>query len=373
MLRVVFQVVFLAVVGGLLWYLFNNLVTNLARIGQAISWGWLRQPAGFAIRDSVFSPAQAVRDAIEVGVGNTAQIAFIGIALAAIIGIVVGVARLSTNWLVRKAAALYVETLRNIPVLLIIIFMYTAVILRLPAIQEASEWLGLVVLSNRAVVVPWADAGPTVGTFLVLAGIGLAVAIVVAVWRTRRFAATGAPHHRVLWGAAVFGIIALASYFALREPLVLSVPVRDGRVISGGIGLGPEYAALLIGLVIYTASHIAEIVRGSILAVPKGQTEAAQAIALTTFQRLRFVILPQAFRIMVPPLANQFLNLTKNSSLAVFIGYPEITQIIATVIGNGNPAPPAIAILMLVYLAFSLGISIVANLFNRALAIEGRT
>jgi general L-amino acid transport system permease protein len=176
----------------------------------------------------------------------------------------------------------------------------------------------------------------------------------------------------VLWGAVLLVIVAAAGYAVLGDPITVTVPTRDGRVVEGGISLGPEYAALLIALVLYTASHIAEIVRGSILAVPIGQTEAAQAIALTGFQRMRYVILPQAMRIMVPPLANQYLNLTKNSSLAVAIGYFDLTRITGQIIANGNPAPQMISILMACYLALSLFISLIANIVNRSLRLDTR-
>jgi general L-amino acid transport system permease protein len=198
------------------------------------------------------------------------------------------------------------------------------------------------------------------------------VSILIAFWRTRRYNQTGEPHHRFLWGFGVFVAITVIGYFALQAPVALSLPERDGRRITGGIRLAPEYSALLIALAIYTASHIAEIVRGSIQAVPKGQTEAAYAIALSNFQRLRYVVLPQAFRIAVPPLANQFLNLTKNSSLATAIGYFELTRLTQQAIANGSPAVPAYLILMASYLSLSLAISIVANIINRSLQLERR-
>ena len=371
-LRVVLQVLFVVLVGGLAWYLLGNLRANMAEIGQELNLEWMKAPAGFDIADSDFSPGRRIRSAIWVGIGNTAQIAFIGILAATLLGIVMGIARLSTNWLVRRAAALYVETLRNIPVLLIIVFFYSAVVLQLPG-RDVTPVARSFIFSNRGVRVPWYVAGDNFGTFLLALLFSLLVAAALWVWRTRQFNRTGTPHHRVLWGFGAVVVIGVIAYFVLGGPFTVSLPVVEDREATGGIALGPEYFALLFALVIYTASHIAEIVRGSILAVPHGQTEAAQAIALTGFQRMRYVVLPQAFRIMVPPLANQYLNLVKNSSLAVAIGYPEVTRIIGTVIGNGNPAPPAIAVLMASYLMFSIGISIVANIINRMLRLEART
>ncbi|HWB72844.1 MAG TPA: ABC transporter permease subunit [Egibacteraceae bacterium] len=371
-LRAAFQVAFVVLVGALLWYLLGNLRTNLRVSGLPTGFDYLDRPAGVDIRDSPFRPSQPIRDAIVVGLVNTVRGSVVGIALATVLGILVGVARLSTNWLVRKGAAVYVETLRNVPVLVTIIFMYTAVVLRLPPISRASEWLGLIVFSNRGLVVPWGVAGTGARAFTGVVGGAFALAVIVGLWRSRRFDETGEPHHRVLWGGAVLVIVTAAGYVAFSRPVTLTLPTREGRIVQGGIQLGPEYAALLIGLVLYTASHIAEIVRGSILAVPKGQTEAANALALSGFQRLRFVVLPQALRIMLPPLANQYLNLTKNSSLAVAVGYFELTRITGQIIANANPAPQSIAILMLLYLALSLLISLVANIVNRSLALETR-
>ncbi len=372
MLRAAFQVAFVVLVGALLWYLLGNLRTNLRVSGLPTGFDYLDRPAGVDIRDSPFRPSQPIRDAIVVGLVNTVRVSVVGIALATVLGILVGVARLSTNWLVRKGAAVYVETLRNVPVLVTIIFMYTAVVLRLPPISRASEWLGLIVFSNRGLVVPWGVAGTGARAFTGVVGGAFALAVIVGLWRSRWFDETGEPHHRVLWGGAVLVIVTAAGYVAFSRPVTLTLPTREGRIVQGGIQLGPEYAALLIGLVLYTASHIAEIVRGSILAVPKGQTEAANALALSGFQRLRFVVLPQALRIMLPPLANQYLNLTKNSSLAVAVGYFELTRITGQIIANANPAPQSIAILMLLYLALSLLISLVANIVNRSLALETR-
>lgn len=371
-LRIGVQVVFAVAVGALLWYLATNLVVNLRASGIPTGFSFLDQPTGFSIRDTSLRPAQPIRDALMAGVANTLRVAVLGIALATLVGLVVGVARLSSNWLVRRAASLYVEAIRNVPPLLVIVFFYLAVMLRLPGITDAAEWLDAVVLSNRRVGVLWGDAGPGAGTFVaVLAGAFL-VAVLVGLWRTRVFDETGQPHHRILWGGGVLVVVGAVAYVAIGQPITLSQPVVDGRSITGGTTLGLEYAALLVGLVVYTASHVAEIVRGSIQAVPRGQTEAANAIALSGFQRLRHVVLPQAARIMVPPLGNQYLNLTKNSSLAAAVGYPELTQVTKTVIGNGHPAVQSVAVLMLVYLVLSLVLSLLTNLVNRRLSLEGR-
>lgn len=370
-LRFAFQVAVLAVVCAFVLYLYTNVLRNLNRLGMGTSFGFLEESAGFAISGSDFDPASSLWDAIAIGVVNTAFVSLIGIVLATVIGVVVGIGRLSGNWLVRRSAAAYVETLRNIPVLVIILFWYLAVILQLPPIDRAVDWRVLV-LSNRGLVVAWLEATGDLAVFFAMLGVGVVAAGAVAVWRTRRCNATGMPHHRVLWALGVLLAAAVAGYVAGGGPLGLSLPERGDFGTERGFLLTPEYGALLLGLTTYTSSHIAEIVRGSILAVPRGQSEAANALGLSAFTRLRHVVLPQALRIMVPPLANQYLNLVKNSSLGVAIAYPEVTRIIRIAIGQQAPAPQSVLILMLVYLAFSLAISLIANIANRRLAYRGR-
>lgn len=370
-LRVLFQVAVLAVVCTFVLYLYTNLLTNLDRLGIGTGFGFLSQTAGFAISGSDFDPSERLWRAIVVGIKNTALVSLVGIVLATVIGVVVGVARLSTNWLVRRTAAAYVETLRNIPVLVIILFWYLAVVLRLPPIDQAVDWRFLV-LSNRGLVIVWLQRTGPLAVFLAILATGIIAAAVVAVWRTRRSGRTGEPHHRMLWVGGIILASLVVAYLAGGRPLGLSLPVRGDLGTERGFRLTPEYGAILIGLTVYTSSHIAEIVRGSILAVPRGQGEAANALGLSPFARLRHVVLPQATRIMIPPLANQYLNLTKNSSLGVAIAYPEVTRIVQIAIAQRAPAPQAVLVLMLVYLSFSLAISLVANIVNRRLALKER-
>jgi general L-amino acid transport system permease protein len=367
----VVQLGFLALVAALLVYLSGNLLANLRRLRIGTSFEFLGEAAGFAIADSTFKPSESLLAAILVGVENTALVSLLGIVLATMLGFIVGVARLSTNWLVRRAAAGFVETLRNVPVLVVILFWWLAVMLQLPPIERAVEWGGLV-LSSRGVAIPWLEQTGDLTVFLAAVGAGGVVAAGAAIWRTRRWNQTGLPHHRVLWAGGILLAAAAVGFVAGGFPLGLSLPERGELATQRGLRLSPEYAALLLGLSVYTASHIAEIVRGSILAVPKGQTEAANALGLSGFQRLRYVVLPQALRIIIPPLANQYLSLTKNSSLGVAIAYPEVTRVVGIAVGQQAPAPQSIAILMLVYLCFSLGTSLVANLINRRLALKGR-
>lgn len=368
-LRIAFQAAFLVAVGALLLWIVDNTVGNLQRRGLDTSFDFLSQPAGFRIPGSDFRTSQSIGDAILVGVGVTLKVSAVGVVLAFLLGVIVGVARLSPNWLVRRAAALYVESLRNVPVLAIIFFWYLAVILRLPTV----EFAGLFVFSNRAFAVPDLAAEDGIGILGLVAVVGLAAAAATWVWRTRRFDATGEPHHRVLWAGGVLLAVLLLGFAATGTPLALDTPERRTFGFGGGLQMSPEFAGLLIALVLYTASHIAEVVRGSILAVQTGQREAADALGLSAFQRLRFVVLPQAFRIMIPPLANHFLNLVKNSSLGVAIALPEMTRVVRIAISQASPAPQSIVLLMGIYLVFSLTIALVTNLVNRKLQLKGRT
>ena len=372
MLRIVFQAAFLTAVVALLLYLLDNVVYNLERLGIPTGFDYLDQSAGFAIPDSDFRSSQSLLDALVVGVQNTAKVALIGIVLATILGVVVGVARLSTNWLVRRAAAAYVEAFRNVPVLIIIVFIWLGVFLRLPPISRATEILDVVVLSNRGLVVPWFDKQGSGAAFGLVALAGFLLAAAVWIWRSRRFDRTGQPHRRVLWALGVLLAVLAVGFFATGRPWVIATPERGALATAGGFRLAPEYAALLLGLTLYTASHIAEIVRGSILAVSRGQSEAANAVGLSDFQRLRFVVLPQAFRISIPPVANQYLNLVKNSSLGVAVSYYEVTKITQVSISQRAPAVQAILVLMAIYLVFSLSIALVTNLINRRLTLKGR-
>ena len=370
-LRVFAQVLFVIAVVALGAYLSRNLRGNLRAQGIRTDFGFLSQPAGFRITDSSFQASQSVRSAILVGMRNTAVVAGTGVALATVLGVTMGAARLSRNWLVRRGAALYVESIRNVPPLIVILFFWLAVILRLPPIGDAFELFGIAVFSNSGLVIPSLALKPDASSFWPIVAGAAATAALVWMWRTRSFDRTGEPHHRVLWGGGVFVAVVAAGYLVLGRPIVASVPVRGEFGTTGGLRLNPEFAALLIGLVLYTATHIAEIVRGALLAVHRGQSEAATALGLSEFQRLRHVVLPQALRIAVPPMTNQYLNLTKNSSLAVAIGYPEVTGIVVVLVSNGSPAPQSFATLMLVYLVFSLGISAITNLVNRRLVMRG--
>lgn len=371
-IRAALQIAFVVTVAAVVWYLYQTLLGNLRAAGIRTDFGFLEQPAGFTLLGTDFGASQPVWQAIVQGLYNTLRASLVGIVLAMVLGTVVGVARLSTNWLVRRAAGLFVESLRNVPLLVLILFFYLAVLQQLPTIGDAYEPLGLLVLSNRGLYTPWFAIDEGAEAFLAVIALAVLVAVVVAVWRTRRFDATGQPHHRVLWGIGTFLAIAVPVWLALGRPVALSLPVRDGRLIEGGVDLSIEYGALLVALTLYTAAFIAEIVRGSIQAVPKGQGEAANALGLTAFQRLRFVVLPQALRVATPPTGNEFLNLTKNSSLGIVIAFPELLRVTRIVIAQGQPAPQLIFIMLVIYLVISLVLSALTNLVNRRLELKER-
>ena len=367
-LRIAFQVAVLVAVVAFVAYLYDNLKANDVELDFA----FLDQQAGFPIAYTDMRPSDTVMTALLTGLRNTIRVAVVGIVLTLVVGTVLGIARLSGNWLVRRAAGAYVEALRNVPPLLVIVFVNSAALVTLPPIAEADQVDGLLVLSvaEIGVIAPKGDGHGW--AYLALLALGLAAALAVGAWRTRVEERTGAPSRRWVYGGTLFLAVAVAGYLALDAPIVLSRPEVEGLHIVGGNTMDLPFVAVLVGLVLYTSSHVAEIVRGSILAVPRGQTEAADAIGLGTGQRLRHVVLPQAFRIAIPPIINQCLNLTKNTSLGVAVAFAELMSVTNTVIGNGDPAIPSILVAMGFYLVLSLSISLVANVANHRLRLVER-
>ncbi len=332
---------------------------------------FLKQRAGFGIPETSFgleySGNDSYRQAYMAGFLNTVRVAVIGIFLATVVGVVAGVARLSNNWLVSRVATVYVETFRNVPLLVQLIFWYTAVFLQLPKFSDGIDLFGIAFISNRAVALPWADPTAGFGLWLLVLLVGLGVATAVRVVRSRREDQTGKPSHPWWWALGAFALIAVVTFFATGTPLDFDRPQLGEGAYLGGLQVSPELTALLVGLVLYTGAFIAEVVRGSILAIPKGQMEAAAAVGLNALQRLRLVILPQAMRIMIPPLTNQYLNLTKNSSLAVAVAFPDLFRVTRITINQTGQAVPMIALVMLTYLAMSLIISLIMNTLNSRL------
>ena len=368
-LRWLFQLAVVAVAAAILIWLYGNYTSNSSRQNVPVNFDFLDNPAQFEITDNPMSQRAPVSEALYQGFLNTLRISVAGMLAATVLGTLVGIARLSRNWLVRKIAAVYVEAVRNIPLLLFVIFGNIVVVLGVfPTIQEAWEPLGLMVISNRGIAGPWfvgAGAG-----LLAIGAVGIVLVWVIARWRRAVSDRTGALPRSGLWGVGGLALVVAIGWVALGYSLTL--PEIDGRRSVGGIRIDPSFFALFFALVIYTASHIAEIVRGSIQAVPRGQGEAGTALALSGFQRMWYVVLPQAFRVAVPPIGNQYLNLIKNSSLGAVIGYYDLTLVTQTTVGNGSPAVPAFFLAMVIYILISLVTSVFVNIANRRLALVER-
>jgi general L-amino acid transport system permease protein len=371
---IVWQVLLLVavVVGG--WYLFSNTQENLARSNIQVGFDFLSKEAGFEIAESLipYDATQTYARAFLVGIGNTLYIALIGIILSTILGTVVGIARLSENWLVRKLASSYVEVMRNVPLLLQLLVWYAFFTELLPGVRQAINIGGLVFLSQRGLRYAWPVGHPA----YLYAGIAFLIgAVAFGFYRSyarKRQEKTGL-QLPLGWPAAVLLIgFPVIGWLIGGAPTELDVPVMSGFDMRGGQNISPEFTALLIGLTTYTAAFIAEVVRGGILAVDKGQTEAAEALGLGAGQRLRLVTLPQALRVIIPPMTSQYLNLTKNSSLAVAIGYPDLVSVANTSMNQTGQAIEAIAILMAVYLVISLMIALLMNIYNSRVRLVER-
>ncbi len=364
-----FQLLVVAAVVAVVSWLADNYRTNTARQGIATNWRFLDQPAQFPIANSDFRQTQPVRDALVEGLANTLRLAITGIVLATVFGIVLGVARLSKNFVVRSAARAYVEFVRNVPLLVLLVLIFIGIVQNAFPRPNDSWVLGpFAVVNVRGASAIWYEGG----NWRAVASVVVAVIATLLVVRWRRGVAdrTGHPARTGLYGGVIGVAVLVVAWVALG--LGVTTPELAGSRVTGGITMTPAYFASLLALVGYTSSHIAEIVRGSIQAVPRGQTEAADALALSGFQRLWHVVLPQALRIGVPPIGNQYLNLAKNSSLAAVISFPELTQVTKLTVASGSPAVPAYALLLAIYLVLSLVISFVVNLANRHVAIVER-
>ena len=355
------------------WYLVGNTMDNLARLSIASGFGFLDREAGFQIGETLveFGPQDHYSTAFLVGILNTLKVSGIGILLATVLGVILGIARLSSNWLLARIAAFYVETVRNVPLLLQLFLWYGLLTEGLPGPRQAFEPLPGVFLSNRGLKLPAPADDPIWAWVAALFGLGVILTLVITAWNARRQAATGRRMPMLPVGLGL--IVGLPVLVLLASGGgAIDMPVLQGFNFRGGMTLSPEFAALLFGLVIYTAAFIGEIVRSGILAVPKGQTEAATALSLTRGQQLRLVVLPQALRVIIPPTTNQYLNLTKNSSLAVAIGYPDFVSIANTTINQTGQAVEGVLSIMAAYLVISLSLSFLMNWYNGRVALVER-
>jgi general L-amino acid transport system permease protein len=372
---VVYQILTLVGVVAFVAYLVHNTMVNLERQGIASGFGFLHKPAGFAISQHLidYSERSPNSQVFWVGLLNTILVAGIGIVLATLIGFVMGLARLSKNWLVSRLATVYIETFRNIPLLLQILFWYFAVLQTLPQPHDSMAFGGLFFLNNRGFYTPKPVFGAGFGWVWLALLVAVVAVIFLARWARRRREATGQPFHTVTVALALLIGLPLVAFLATGKPITFEYAEMGRFKLAGGLVLSPELVALVLALSIYTATFIAEIVRAGILSVSHGQIEAAHALGLKHVPTLRLVIIPQALRVIIPPLTSQYLNLTKNSSLAVAIGYPDFVNVFTGIVLNQTgQAVEVLAMTMAVYLSLSLLTSIFMNWYNRRIALVER-
>jgi general L-amino acid transport system permease protein len=371
---VFFQIGVLGLFTLLAWYLISNTLHNLENQSIATGFGFINKESAFEIGESLipYSSADTYGRALIVGALNTIKVSFIGIVLTVILGTIVGVARLSTNWLVSKLAAIYIEVMQDIPVLLQLFFWYAIFYESFPSPRQALNPVAGFFLTNRGVTMAVLEPHPAHRYMLIAFLVGCLLAYAIKCWSRKRQERTG-QMFPVFWTSlAIIVGLPLAVWAAFGAPLAVDIPELRGFNFVGGMTLSPEFIALLLGLVLYTAAFVAEVVRAGISAVSKGQTEAAMSIGLRQSQILNLVILPQALRVIIPPLTSQMLNLTKNSSLAVAIGFPDFVSVANTTINQTGQSIEGVALIMAVYLFFSLSTSVFMNWYNKKVKLVER-
>lgn len=388
-LKVFFQILFLIGIILLAGFLYSNMLNGLSKQNLALDLSFLGSEAGFGISEGItYNPSESYLKAFWVGVVNTIKVSIIGIVFATVLGFIFGIARLSSNWLIRNIASVYVETFRNIPLLLQILF-WAALTRALPTVRNSIIISDSIVLNVRGIYLPSFEPGTGFSAWLwyLLVGVILAIIVVLVLAVFRHFGQLSEPHHtdrpsfmsNIIFGAKwaagpTFLIVAIAGLFLTSEaPFVVNRPVLQGFNYVGGINLTPEFSALLIGLAVYTSAFIAEVVRSGIQAVVKGQREAARAVGLKESQVLRLIVIPQAIPIIVPPLTSQYLNLAKNSSLATAIGFPELLHIGHTMMNQTGQSIPIFGMIMVSYLIMSLTTSAFMNWYNHRITRIGRS
>ncbi|MCV0403392.1 MAG: ABC transporter permease subunit [Chloroflexi bacterium] len=374
-LEIAAQVVVVVVIGLVVWFMVSNMISAMNQRNLGFGFSFLGRQAGFEISESpiAYSSRDTYGTAFLVGLLNTLFVSFLGIILATLLGLIVGVARLSPNWLVARIAAGYVEIIRNTPLLVQLVLIYFAVLLQLPSVSDSITIGEGFFLNQRGVYVPGPQVSGGFGIFIASIVIGIIGLIVANVVAGRREDA-GKPSYRMrtIATAALFVLPVLGWFAAGGQPLTFDLPVKERFNFAGGLRLSPEFSALLFGLVLYTAAFIGEVVRGGIQAVRRGQLEAARALGFTEGQTLRLVIFPQALRIIVPPLTSQYLNLAKNSSLAIAVGYPDLFKVGQTMANQTGQPVPVLIMIMGTYLAISLFTSLLMNIYNRRVQVLER-
>jgi general L-amino acid transport system permease protein len=364
---ILYQVAVVCFFSLLAWYLISNTLHNLEKQSISTGFDFLGKESSFEVGESLisYSSADTYGRALIVGALNTLKVSFIGIIATLVLGTIIGVSRLSSNWLVSRLAGWYVEVMQNIPVLLQLFFWYAIFYESLPSPRSALNPVNGVFLCNRGVMIAVPQSHPAHLYMLLAFILAVALAFVLRAWAKKRQALTG-KHFPVFWVSLGMVIgLPLALWLGFGAPTQMDVPQLAGFNFKGGLTLTPEFIALLLGLVLYTAAFVAEVVRAGIQSVSKGQTEAAMSIGLRPSLVLNLVILPQALRVIVPPLTSQMLNLTKNSSLAVAIGYPDFVSVANTTINQTGQSIEGVALIMLVYLFFSLSTSAFMNWYNK--------
>jgi general L-amino acid transport system permease protein len=376
-LRIVAQIAFVVAIAVAAGALYANLQTNLSHRGLSLGYGFLESTAGFDIGEALI-PYQASNTygrALLVGIVNTLVIVVSGILLTTVLGVLAGVARLSSNWLIHQIAAAYVGIIRNSPLLIQLLFWYFGIILQLPNVKNAIALPGPVYLSQRGLYLTWplpTESYPAWAPYLIAAIVSpIAVRIILTQIQIRRDQPVS-PWAKLAYLIIPIAIAATGLALTPTPPLKLDMPVLTGLNFRGGLRLSPEFSALLLGLVTYTGAFIAEIVRAGIQAVSKGQIEAAHALGLNRGQTLRLVVFPQALRVIIPPLTSQYLNLAKNSSLAIAIGFPDLFSVAGTVGNQTGVAIEIVVLLMGSYLSMSLFTSLLLNIYNRRVQLVER-
>ncbi len=371
---ILFQFGAMLIFGLLGYYLITNTLANLERQAIATGLGFLEKESSFEIGESLisYSAADTYARALLVGVINTLIVSFIGIILTVILGTFIGVARLSTNWLVSRMAAVYIEVFQDIPVLLQLFFWYAIFYELLPSPRQALSPVTGVFLSNRGLIFAVPESHPAHKYMAVAFFGGCVFVYLLRRWARKRQDRTGKPFSVFRVSVGILIGLSVTTWWLAGAPTAMDVPVLAGFNFEGGVNISPEFSALLLGLVLYTAAFVAEAVRAGIQSVSHGQTEAAMSMGLKSGQTLNLVILPQALRVIIPPLTNQMLSLTKNSSLAVAIGYPDFVSVAGTTINQTGQAIEGIAMMMVVYLFFSLTTSAFMNWYNKKIALVER-
>lgn len=371
--RITLQVLAVVVVVSILSLLWHNLTVNLGRQGIEFGFDFLNSQASFAIQESLipYDPAKdSYARVMLAGLVNTIRVIIPGIVLATLLGITVGIASFSENWLLRKGSEVYVEVIRNIPLLLQLYFWYRAVFTQFPNPDERFVWLDSIYLSNRGVFMPWPGLTWSLLAWVITMIVGAIAALFLWKWRTQVMVEggqSGKPQMYALYGLAIAAVLIVLFGFGWQAPTE-----PEPGVFQGGLRLSIEFSALITGLVVYTAAYIAEIVRAGIQSVAKGQWEAARSLGLKSGLVMRLVVFPQALRVMIPPLNSQYMNLAKNSSLAIAIGYVDIYSVANTTYNQSGRPVEVMFIIMVTYLIINLLITIVMNVLNRVSQLKER-